>query len=181
MKKAVVGAVSAVLLFAMGMSIVACNVNGKHKGAKVAADSEWYESDIYKINLGIDTSREVEQTFSWIAGTDDENMVIVTKGRYMMPDSITTVEEANPYVIATVSVVDRKNNTTVRTINLNDEISVMDDMTGADYNDGKLTIKISGYDEKTYSVKTSEKDLDIASGKVTEIRDITSGAGVPVD
>ena len=38
MKKAVVGAVSAVLLFAMGMSIVACNVNGKNKGAKVAAD-----------------------------------------------------------------------------------------------------------------------------------------------
>ncbi len=181
MKKAVVGAVSAVLLFAMGMSIVACNVNGKNKGAKVAADSEWYESEIYKINLGIDTSKEVEQTFSWIAGADDENMVIVTKGRYMMPDSITTVEEANPYVIATVSVVDRKNNTTVRTINLNDEISVMDDMTGADYNDGKLTIKISGYDEKTYSVKTSEKDLDIASGKVTDTRELTSGSEVPVD
>ena len=181
MKKVVVSAVSAVLLFAMGMSIVACNVKGKNKGAKIAADSEWYDSDIYKINLGIDTSREVEQTFSWIAGTDDENMVIVTKGRYMMPDSVTLVEEANQYVIATVSVVDRKNNTMVKTINLNGEISILDDMTAADYSDGKLTIKISGYDEETDSVKTSEKDLDIASGKVTDTRELATGLEELVD
>ena len=181
MKNVVVGAVSAVLLFAMGMSIVACNVNGKNKGEKISADSVWYDTDIYKINLGIDTTRDVDQTAAWIAGTDDENMVVVTKGRYKMPASVRTLEEASAYVIAKVSVIDKKNNTMVKTIDLNDEITASDDINSAELEDGKLKIKISSYDMKTYSVKTIEKVLDIASGKVTETHDFSTEMERPAD
>ena len=181
MKNVVVGAVTAVTLFAMGMSIVGCNVNGKNKGEKIAADSVWYDTDIYKINLGIDTSRDVDQTAAWIAGTDDENMVVVTKGRYKMPESVRTLEEANGYVIARVSVIDKKNNTTVKTIDLKDEITAGDDINSAELEDGKLKIKISSYDSKTYSVNTIEKVLDIASGKVTETKDSSTGTEHPAN
>ena len=179
MKNAVVGAVTAIVLFAMGMSIVACSVRHKNKGEKISADSVWFDTEIYKINLGIDTSRDIDQTAAWIAGTDDENMVVVTKGRYKMPDSVRTLEEANGYVIARVSVIDRKNNTTVKTIDLNDEITAGDDIDSAELEDGKLKIKISSYDQKTYSIKTIEKVLDIASGKVTETRDFSLGTEFP--
>jgi ABC-type glycerol-3-phosphate transport system substrate-binding protein len=181
MKNVVVGAVSAVLLFAMGMSIVACNVNGKNKGEKISADSVWYDTDIYKINLGIDTTRDVDQTAAWIAGTDDENMVVVTKGRYKMPASVRTLEEASAYVIAKISVLDKKNNTLVKTIDLNDEITAADDINSTELEDGKLKINISSYDMKTYSVKTIEKVLDIASGKVTETNDYSLGTEHPSD
>ena len=181
MKNAVVGAVTAIVLFAMGMSIVACSVRHKNKGEKISADSVWFDTEIYKINLGIDTSRDVDQTAAWIAGTDDENMVVVTKGRYKMPDSVRTLEEANGYVIARVSVIDRKNNTTVKTIDLNDEITASDDIDSAELEDGKLKIKISSYDQKTYSIKTIEKVLDIASGKVTETRDFSLGTEFPAE
>ena len=181
MKNVVVGAVSAVLLFAMGMSIVACNVNGKNKGEKISADSVWFDTDIYKINLGIDTTRDVDQTAAWIAGTDDENMVVVTKGRYKMPASVRTLEEASAYVIAKISVIDKKNNTMVKTIDLNDEITAADDINSAELEDGKLKIKISSYDMKTYSVKTIEKVLDIASGKVTETHDFSTEMERPAD
>ena len=181
MRNVVVGTVTAVLLFAMGMSIVACNVNGKNKREKIAADSVWYDTNIYKINLGIDTSRDVDQTAAWIAGTDDENMVVVTKGRYKMPESVRTLEEANGYVIARVSVIDRKNNTTVKTFDLKDEISAADDISSAELEDGKLKIKISSYDMTTYSVKNIEKELDIASGKVTETKDSSSGMELPAN
>ena len=181
MKNVVVGAVSAVLLFAMGMSIVACNVNGKNKGEKISADSVWYDTDIYKINLGIDTTRDVDQTAAWIAGTDDENMVVVTKGRYKMPASVRTLEEASAYVIAKISVIDKKNNTMVKTIDLNDEITAADDINSAELEDGKLKIKISSYDMKTYQVKTIEKVFDIASGKVTETHDFSTEMERPAD
>jgi len=180
MKKAFLRTVSAVLVIGMAASFTACNVKGKGKGGKIRADSDWYDSDLYKISLGIDTNKNVEQSYSWIAGTDDESMVVVTKGRYRMPDTITKAEDANPYVIAVVSVVDRKNNTTVRTINLNGEISVTDDITDAEYKDGKLTLKVKGYDMFTYEVKTFEKDLDIASGKITDTRSFSGGEGTPV-
>ena len=180
MKKALLKAVSAVLVFGMAASFAACNVKGKGKGGKIRADSDWYDSNLYKITLGIDTNKNVDQSYSWIAGTDDENMVVVTKGRYRMPDTVTTAEEANPYVIAAVSLVDRKNNTTVRTINLNGEISAMDDITGAELKDGKLTLKVSGYDMSTYTAKTFEKDLDIASGKITDTRSFSNDEGTPV-
>ena len=180
MKKALLKAVSAVLVFGMAASFAACNVKGKGKGRKIRADSDWYDSNLYKITLGIDTNKNVDQSYSWIAGTDDENMVVVTKGRYRMPDTVTTAEEANPYVIAAVSLVDRKNNTTVRTINLNGEISAMDDITGAELKDGKLTLKVSGYDMSTYTAKTFEKDLDIASGKITDTRSFSNDEGTPV-
>ena len=173
MKKALIMAVSAVLVFDTCMSFAGWNWKGIGKGEKISADSTWYDSDSYKINLGVDTSRNVEDSVSWIAGCDDENMVVLTKGRYMMPSTVRTVEEANPYVIATVSVIDRKNNTTVKTINLNGEITAMDDINAVEYSDGKMTMKISTYDMTTYSVKSLEKELDIASGKVTDTREVS--------
>ena len=180
MRRSVVFITTVMLVCATAASIIACGRNsGSKKGKKISEDSPWYDTDIYKINLGIDTSRDVDQTAAWIAGTDDENMVVVTKGRYKMPDSVRTLEEANGYVIAKVSVIDKKNNTTVKTIDLKDEITASDDISSAELEDGRLKIKISSYDSKTYTVKTIEKVLDIASGKVTETNDSSSGMENP--
>ena len=181
MKNVVVGAVTAVTLFAMGMSIVGCNLGGRNKGEKISADSTWYDTDIYKINLGIDTSKNVDQSYAWIAGMDDENMVVLSKGRYQMPDTVRSLEEANPYVIAQVSVIDRKNCTTIKNIDLKGEITAADDINSAELEDGKLVIKVSSYDSKTYSVKTTEKVLDLASGKVTDTRDFSLGMEFSAD
>ena len=47
MKKALLKAVSAVLVFGMAASFAACNVKGKGKGRKIRADSDWYDSNLY--------------------------------------------------------------------------------------------------------------------------------------
>ena len=176
MRRSVVFTTTVVLVCAMAASIISCSRNASSKkGKKITEDSTWYDTDIYKINLGLDTSKPIEQSNSWIADSDDDRMVVITKGRYQMPNNVRTEEEANPYVIATVSVIDKKNNATIKTINLNGEITSVDDISGADLEDGKLTIKYSSYDMKTYQPKTVEKDLDLKSGKVTDTRDL-SGA-----
>ena len=182
MRRSVVFITTVALVCATAASIIACGRStGSKKGKKISEDSTWYDTDVYKINLGVDTSRNIDQSLSWIADTDDERMVVITKGRYHMPNTVQTAEAANPYVIATVSVIDRKNNTTIKTINLNGEITSVDDINDADLNDGKLTIRYSSYDINTYQAKNIEKDIDITSGKVTDTRDSSAGNETPAE
>ena len=64
MKKILFRFVALVLVFAMAMSVASCG-NGKKKNAEIISeDDPWYESEVTKVDLGLDTTRMLGGSFS---------------------------------------------------------------------------------------------------------------------
>ena len=179
MKKISQRIICAALVCAMALPFAACGKkNGSgggsgsgagHSGQKIAEDAPWFDAKVLKVDLGIKTDKDVANCYSRLAGEDEKNMFILSTGRYQMPmekEANMSMEQANEYVIAAISVVDRATNTTKKTIDLSKEFGIFDSVTGAEFKDGKLILNISKYDMKTYQVNQVEQVLNLETGKL---------------
>ena len=164
MKKYIFRAVSAVLIFAMAAFFAACSKSGKVR--KVKADTPWYDTEVIKVDLGIDQSRGIFHCDSKPIGSDDRNYYVLSDGLYSLPEGNVSIAEANKAVIAVVAVIDKESGATVKTIDLNGEIADADRVLGSSYENGKVTIHIESIDPKTGDSKIIDKCVNIENGNV---------------
>ena len=194
-KKIPIKAVSVIMAASMMLSFAACNKKGggsgsggsssgiggtdqkSRSGQKITADTPWYDSKILNIDTGIDKSKPVEYTSSSLAGTDDEKIVVLTTGYYKMP-SLSDDEwekfDFSAYAIDKITVVDRNTNKTINDIDLKDILDSNDYVENATYTDGKINVKISSYNEKTYEQVIKNLTIDPDTGKVTDTKETDS-------
>ncbi len=177
MKKHFAKAISALLALSMVFSIASCGKkksdNKGNSGKKITDDTPWFDAEIYDVDPGLDKEREIEYTYSRFVGSDENYTVILTNGNYKIPDNIdwNNYNYAD-YSISVLSEIDRATKKTVKTIDLNKDISSSEYAENARYMNGKLTVIYTAYNEQTWDMTVREKDIDIDSGNVTDTRDI---------
>lgn len=179
MKRVITKAATALLAFSMMLSVASCS-KGKsesksNSGKKISDDTPWYDAEIFEVEQGLDKSKEAEYAFSRFVGSDDKYVILLTNGNYKMPDNIDW-ENYNyaDYSISVISVIDRATKKTVKTIDLNKELSDSEYAENARYLDGKLTLIYTSYDTTTWEMAVKEKDIDLESGNVIGTRDVDS-------
>lgn len=181
MNKTLNKAISALLIFAMAIPFASCSMtglgSGNNKGTKITEDSPWYNSQVIKVKAPADKDKKVLNSQTELAGIDDKNIIVYTFGRYEMPDKIPNTEDTGKYVIASISVIDKTTGEIKKTIDMSADFNMLDSIIGAALKDGKVTLRISAYDNKTYMIRNIEKDIDLETGKTTDVRDISGGSG----
>ena len=128
MKRSSLRLVSAALIFAMALSFAACDkkdgggttpVSGGRPGRKIAEDSPWFNSVKTEIMPAIDPSKNIQYANSSLAGADENNIVIFTRGDSMStPGVIYVGYDAMNNSVATLTVVDRASKQVKNTIDL---------------------------------------------------------------
>ena len=171
MKRLILKLCSLVMIMSISLSIASC---GKNKGNKrdaeiIAEDSPWFESEVIKVDLGIDKSKDPLTYEAKMTGFDDKYMVILFTGSYW---SQSDTDAGEPF--ANISVLDRETKE-VKRFGLADSLGENDYVNGGIYKDGKLTLQVNTYDPKTYSVNVVDKDVDIATGEILETRKHNNG------
>ncbi len=166
MKRLILKLCSLVMIMSVALSIISC---GKSKGNKrdaeiISEDSPWFESEVIKVDLGIDTSKELSSYEAKMIGFDDKYMVILFTGTYW---SQSDADAGEPF--ANISVLDRETKE-VKRFGLADSLGENDYVNGGYYKDGKLTLQVNVYDPKTYDVNAVDEDIDITTGKILDTR-----------
>ena len=166
MKRLFLKLCSLVMIMSVALSIFSC---GKTKGNKrdaeiIAEDSPWFESEVIKVDLGIDTSKELSTYEAKMIGFDDKYLVILFSGTYW---SQSDTNAGDPF--ANISILDRETKE-VKKFSLTDTLGENDYVDGGSYKDGKLTLQVNTYDPKTYSVSVMDKDVDITTGEILDSR-----------
>lgn len=184
MNKTLIKVAAALLAFSMLLPVASCGrkkpENKSNSGKKITDDTPWFNAQIYDVDLGIDKNKELEYTYSRFAGSDDENIVILTIGNYKVPDNIDWNNyDYSDYSISVLSVMDKATKKTVKSIDLNKEIGAEEYVENARYKDGKVTLIYTSYDTTTWQMSIKEKDIDLKTGQVTDTREVDdSGSGV---
>lgn len=198
MKNTSVKIASAMLAASMALSFTACSDGGGGKGLslfgnsnnssgsgrdktrsgqKISADSPWFESKIIDVDIPIDNSKELEYTYPRLAGVDDKYIVAFVSGYYKMPDGNNIDWENfnyNDYAINIIGVLDRNTNQVVNTIDLTKNMPKNGYIDNAFYDEGKITLKCTSYDDLTYSMTMTETDIDPMTGNELAKREIES-------
>lgn len=166
MKRQFLKLCSLIMTISVALSIASC---GKSKSNKrdaeiIAEDSPWFESEVIKVDLGKDTSKELSSYEAKMIGFDDKYMVILFTGAYW---SQSDADAGEPF--ANISVLDRETKE-VKRFGLADSLGENDYVNGGYYKDGKLTLQVNVYDPKTYDVNAVDEDIDITTGKILDTR-----------
>ena len=192
MKQIPVKAVSALLACSMLFSIAACSKKGgsgsgaggngtSRSGEKITEDMPWFDSNVFNVeDVGIDKTKSLEYAYQRLVGADDNYIVIMTSGYYKMPemsDSEWETFDYSEYQISTLAVIDKATNKTVKTIDLNDSLGSNDYAESFSYENGTVTIRISSYDDITYEMIYKEMDIDVSTGKASDIRECDGFTG----
>ena len=181
MKGISVKAISVLLAASMMAPLAACKKedaaapgDGSHSGQKITADTPWYNSNVYEVKAGVDPNRKIEYSNSRALGADDKNIFVYTSGRYKTPDD-NNVDWDNlnfaDYILAMISVVDRKTGETVNEIDLKPELGYEGYVDSISYENGQITAVISSYDSKTNAGINKELTLDPFSGNILDSRE----------
>ena len=186
MRKEVVKAVSAATAFAVLMSVASCSkkttdqtTNGdiSHSGTKIAEDSPWYSGDLLRMKPSLDEGRQIDSTYSQLAGADEKYIVILTSGYYKIPDDLNWNDfNNNDYVIYTLTVLDRSTKQTVNTIDLVNGLAEATYVDDAEYRDGKIEVRYAGYDSDNDVVNNETAVIDAATGSIIETKPVVEGA-----
>ena len=93
------------MTISVALSIASC---GKSKGNKrdaeiIAEDSPWFDSEVIKVDLGIDKSKDLLTYEAKMTGFDDKYMVILFSGTYW---SQSDTNAGDPF--ANISILDRE-------------------------------------------------------------------------
>ncbi|MBR2548557.1 MAG: hypothetical protein IKE92_00910 [Clostridiales bacterium] len=193
MKRSILKITATLLIASMAMSVAACSSNGggshslsnnnktggsrseSRSGDKISSDDPWFDSNLLKVDIPVDGSRPLEYTYPRLAGVDDKYIVILTSGYYKMPtgnDVDWNNFNYNDYAINVLSVLDRNSKDIVNSIDLTKDLPKNGYIDSASYTDGKITTRCTTYDDATYSMSTTETDIDPISGNVLDKRDL---------
>ena len=132
MKRQFLKLCSLIMTISVALSIASCGKsNGNKRDAEIIAeDSPWFESEVIKVDLGIEPGKDLSTYCAKMAGFDDNSMVILITGTYSSQDG---TEEP----LANLSVLDRQSKD-VRKVDLTNLIGVNDYVNSASYKNGKL-------------------------------------------
>ena len=175
MNKLVIRIIASALAVSMIMPLAACKKkteDGKSRsGKKIKDDMPWYDANYLDIDVEFDKSREIDYTYSRLAGADKDNIVILTTGNYRIPDNLDWSQyNYNDYAISVLTVFNRDSMQTVQNIDLSASLSANDYVENAIYDRGTITAMISSYDEQTYEMVRKEVDYDAVTGNQTASR-----------
>jgi ABC-type glycerol-3-phosphate transport system substrate-binding protein len=154
MGKTITRSISLVLIISVVLSLTSCVEKSGKEGRKVSADTPWFSSSVYDIEVATDPAREIEDCMFFFLGADEKYYVVRTYGQYT-GSMEAKAADLDSYSYDLVTVIDRNSKQVVNTIDLNNEhaIDVL-------YANGYVT---------TYSY-TSEKYYDPLTSEVKETR-----------
>lgn len=154
MGKTFTRSISLVLIVSVVLSLTSCVEKSGREGRKVSADTPWFSSNVYDIEIATDPAREIEDCMFFFLGADEKYYVVRTCGNYK---GTLKEKEANNgyYTYDLVTVIDRNSKQVVNTLDLNNE-------------DGMDVFYANGY-VTTYSF-TDEKYYDPLTSEVKETR-----------
>lgn len=182
MKRLQVRIVSLVLAAAMVLPIAACNKKNAQQrektnsGKKISADMPWFTSKTIKVAPKIDTKKPVEYTMSRLSGTDNDHIAVYTSGFFKMPTGNNINWEKfdfSEYSINLVTLVDKKTGETVSTIDLSKDMAKNGYVDKVTFDDGKLTVRTSSFDDAKRETHVVEKVFDPDTGKELEKRELS--------
>ncbi len=183
MKSTATKITSVVLAASMALSVAACSNSGKRgsssgddreesrSGKKIAADTPWYNSEIISVKPDIDVSKPLEYSYSSLAGVDSDYIVIFTNGYYKMPNGNDIDWENfnyNEYAINLVSIIDRKTNESINTLDLTSDLPKNAYLDTVTYRNGKICAYTTTYNDLTYEMSTTVTELDPMTGDVLD-------------
>lgn len=180
MKRSARRLVSAALVFAMALSFAACdkkngggavNGNSGRTGRKIAEDSPWFNSTKTEIMPVIDANKNIPFANSFLAGADENNIVIFTRGDSMSTPGIIYVGYgAMESSVATLTVVDRTSKQVRNTIDLYKDFQETVYILSVSYSDGKAKVTYTMFDEHTGAPSYIENTIDPSTGTVLDSR-----------
>ena len=180
MKRISVKILSLILAASVALPIAACNKKGSkareksRSGQKITADSPWFDSNIVLIppaKLESKKGKTVEYTSQMLAGLDDNYIAIFTNGNYKLPSGNNINWDNfdyNEYTINLVTVMDRKTNKTINTINMTPDLPRNSNIEKVSLSDGKIMSHVSVFDDTKYQMKYVDMYYDPVTGKRME-------------
>ena len=170
MKKKLCRFVALVLVFAMALSIASCGKGNKKNAEIISEDDPWFDSEVIKIDVGLDTTRMLGNFNINMAGADEKNIVIVASGSYRSADGSDDIDNADNFVL--ISVLDQSTKQ-VRRIDLSGEFTATDFINETSYKNGILSLTVNHYDPKTYNSNLLLTEIDINSGAILNSKGTT--------
>ena len=160
---------SLLLLLSMILTISSCrennNINMSSKGNNcISANSPWYDGFVINVDMGVDTTRQLEYLRSSLAGADDKQIVIYADG-YYKPDGRVITSGAD-VAVKNIIVIDRTTNQISKTIDLYNILNGHDWPENAIYDNGQLIIKGNSWKEETGESFKSDFYIDLESEKL---------------
>ena len=168
--------VSLVLVSAMLMTAVSCGKNAKEKEPKlsgkiISEEDPWFDYEIRNVKIGTDPDQKIENIGTQVAGVDDKYIVMYTTGNYMAPawDELDwdTYDFSDTY-IAVLTVIDKDTKNVVNSVNVYDLVSKNNHVESPVYFDGKISLKVAGYNMETRKNITKVIEIDPLTGKIID-------------
>jgi ABC-type glycerol-3-phosphate transport system substrate-binding protein len=167
MKKIAIKAASIALVLSMALSQISCDSNTNKKTRKITADTPWYNAEIIDFKPEINTDKELESVWQYIAGADKNYIVMYSDGMYRV-DNWSYDITYDDYSIKLITLIDRNTKQTVKTINLHQALGNNDYPLSAAYSNGKIILLTESYDiNKGEFTKMYELDPDTESVLIT--------------
>lgn len=190
MKKLPIRIMSAAMAASVMLSFAACNKAGggsqifgggsgsgsatsdqRRSGAKITADTPWFDANKLEIENGLNTTKPVDYSYSRLAGIDKDKLVILTNGSYKMEgisdaDIMNGVVDYKAFQFSFVNVIDRSTGKSTKTIDLTTSLSPEDYVEDVELVDGKLICHVVSFDMKTYDTISKRVEIDPSSGEV---------------
>ena len=126
MKKIAIKAASIALVLSMALSQISCDSNTNKKTRKITADTPWYNAEIIDFKPEINTDKELESMSQYIAGADDNYIVMYSDGMYRV-DNWSYDITYEDFSIKLITLIDRNTKQTVKTIDLHKMLGNNDD------------------------------------------------------
>ena len=164
--------IAVVLMISIALSIASCS-SGNSKKEKVSADSTWYDAEIIDFKLETNPQKRLDFLFHYLAGADDEYLVVLSDGQYQVK-AWTDDLEYQDFMIYVVSIIDRTTKQTVKTIDLVNLLGRRTSPEKANYIDGKLLVYADTYYPDTDISMNMEYEIDPITEKILNAREINS-------
>lgn len=162
-----------VLLFSIALSLTACGTEeSKNKTTKISADSPWYNAEIIDFKFVTDPQKHVETLNHYLAGADEKHLAVYTIGEYIVKNDTTSIKYRD-WLISVVTIIDRANGQTVKSVDLVDTLGEHDFPNNVNYSNGKIYTYVDSYDADTGISMNKEIEIDPFTEKILSSRDIS--------
>ena len=161
---------AALLAVSFVFSAASCQKAGKQErlsGKLIEENTPWFESKAFEIDCGLDPDRKKQSIPSQLAGSDDNNWIIITQGNYMQPEDFDGEYESYLKLLFTnVVVVDKKTCDTKKVIDLQHFFGEGVYPNGVIYLDGNIVVDTTAVDKNTNEQTRKEYVIDPVTGDI---------------
>ena len=174
MKRLLSKLLSLSLIASIALSVFSCaKKESSNNDKKVSANSPWFNSTTYNIDLGTDPDREIEGNDYDLrfVGVDEKYLVVYATGQYEG-----TMDDKNAnwrkYAFGIVSIIDRNTKAVVNKIDVKSSLDELEDesVINVTYSNGRITVKTS----------LKETDYDPSIVEVLDSRPVSKNGLYPL-